>query len=132
MKYLLDTHTWIWWHNNPEKISPKALKIIANPKLHGELLLSAISCWEFCKLLEKNRLTLSVKGDTWMMKAFRELPLRVIGLTPEIAWHSATLPHPFHDDPADQIIVATARLEEAVLITYDKLIRHYPHVQTEW
>lgn len=132
MKYLLDTHAWVWWNLHPERLSSPVRQLIADPKSYDELLLSAISPWEFCKLLEKNRLTLSLRGDIWMKKAFEALCVRVVPLTPEISWHSTTLPSPFHDDPADQIIVATARLEEACLITRDQLIRDYPHVQTLW
>ena len=132
MRYLLDTHTWIWWHLHPENLSSRAHAIIANPKSYEELLLSAISTWELCKLLEKNKLRLSLQGDIWMKKAFEALPLRVVPITPGIAWQSTTLPQPFHDDPADQIIVATARSEEAVILTRDKLIQGYSHVKTVW
>lgn len=132
MKYLLDTHTWIWWNLNPNKISSRVREIISHPKNYEELLLSAISIWEFCKLLEKKKFTISMQGDTWIKKAFELLPLRVIPLSSEIAWHSTTLPTPFHNDPADQIIVATARTEQATLLTCDTLIKNYPHVQTVW
>jgi PIN domain nuclease of toxin-antitoxin system len=49
-----------------------------------------------------------------------------------IAYHSTTLPKPFHDDPADQIIVATAREKNAVILAKDKRILDYPHVQSIW
>jgi PIN domain nuclease of toxin-antitoxin system len=53
MKYLLDTHTWIWWNMNPGKLSKKVKMLISDTKGYEELLLSAISPWEFSKLLEK-------------------------------------------------------------------------------
>ena len=53
MKYLLDTHVWVWWQVNPKKISKKVLALLGSPSRYEELLLSAISPWEFCKLLEK-------------------------------------------------------------------------------
>jgi PIN domain nuclease of toxin-antitoxin system len=56
----------------------------------------------------------------------------VVGISPEISWLSTQLPPPFHDDPADQIIVATARAENAVLLSADRLLRAYPHVHTIW
>jgi PIN domain nuclease of toxin-antitoxin system len=52
MKYLLDTHTWIWWNMNPKKLSKKVKKLIHDTEGYDELLLSAISPWEFSKLLE--------------------------------------------------------------------------------
>ncbi len=132
MRYLLDTHTWIWWHLNPDKLSARTRTIIADNKNYEELLLSVISTWEFCKLMEKKKLRISLQGNLWMKRSFDLLPLRIVPLTPETVWHSTTLPQPFHDDPADQIIVATARFEEAVILTRDKLIQDYPHVQSVW
>jgi PIN domain nuclease of toxin-antitoxin system len=131
MKYLLDTHTWIWWHMRPEALSPQALQIIQGGK-YDSLLLSAISVWEFSKLLEKRRLTIACDGRDWIEKAIQIPKLRVVELSPEIAWQSTRLPSPFHDDPADQIIVATARSEDATLLTADRPLRAYPHVRTEW
>jgi PIN domain nuclease of toxin-antitoxin system len=129
-KYLLDTHIWIWWNAKPDALPEKAKQLIANGN-YDELLLSAISIWEFSKLLEKGRLKLSCDGLQWISQALKIPRLRIVDLTPEIAWQSTCLPQPFHDDPADQIIVATARNEKAILISADRLIRRYPHVRSE-
>lgn len=131
MKYLLDTHTWIWWNSRPDALSSRALKAIQDGK-YEELLLSAISVWEFSKLLEKKRLTLSIDGMRWIEQALQIPKLRLVSLTPEICWQSTVLPRPFHDDPADQMIVATARQESATILTSDQLIRKYPHVRSDW
>jgi hypothetical protein len=62
-----------------------------------------------------------------------EMPrLRLVPLTPAIACRSTTLPPPFHDDPADPIIVATARQENATVLTADQRIRAYPHCRSIW
>jgi PIN domain nuclease of toxin-antitoxin system len=53
MKYLLDTHTWVWWNMRPKNLSRKIAILIENEEEYEELLLSAISPWEFCKLLER-------------------------------------------------------------------------------
>lgn len=58
--------------------------------------------------------------------------LRLAPLSPRIAARSTTLPAPFHDDPADQLIVATAREENATILTMDRRIREYPHVGSLW
>ena len=131
MKYLLDTHVWIWWNSRPSALSVRALKLIQDFK-YDELLLSSISVWEVSKLLEKKRLTLACDGRDWIKTALDMPSLRLVDLSPEIAWQSTQLPQPFHDDPADQIIVATARVESAVIITADQLIRKYAHVKSEW
>lgn len=131
MKYLLDTHTWIWWNSRPTSLSHKVLKLIQDGK-YDELLLSAISVWEFAKLLEKKRLTLSCDGRLWIEKALEIPKLRLVELSPEISWNSTQLPRPFHEDPADQLIVATARVENATILTADHLIQKYQHVRSEW
>ena len=132
MKYLLDTHTWIWWHMNPGKLSNKVKGLIANPNNYDELLLSAISPWEFSKLLEKQQLGISCEPEDWLRQALAMPKFRLVPLSPVIACRSTSLPPPFHSDPADQIIVATARAENAVLLTKDDKIRKYRHMRSLW
>ena len=132
MNYLLDTHVWIWWHMAPARLSRKARSAIDHPENYESILLSAISLWEFCKLIEKGRLGISCDPEEWMAKALQMPKLRLVPLSPTIARRSTGLPQPFHGDPADQILVATARVENATIITKDRLIRDYPHTRTVW
>jgi len=132
IKYLLDTHTWIWWHSKPEKIPKKLLRIISAPEGDGTLLLSAISIWEFCKLVEKERLVLSINPQLWLDQALNMAGLFLIPLSPSIVLQSTRLPGNFHSDPADQIITACARNYNAVLLTKDERLLKYPHIKTMW
>lgn len=132
MKYLLDTHTWIWWHMNPAKLSATVLRLLSNPKAYDELLLSAISPWEFSKLLEQNRLGISCNPEDWLQKAMEMPNSRLIPMSPTLAYHSTALPQPFHQDPADQLIVASAREENATVLTKDPRILEYRHVKSLW
>ncbi len=132
MKYLLDTHTWVWWHMNPGKLSQKVKDIIMDVDGYDEILLSAISPWEFCKLLEKKRLGISCSPEDWLERAIDMPKLKLAHLSPLIAYRSTSLPQPFHDDPADQIIVATGRQENATILTKDEKILAYDHVQSIW
>lgn len=113
----------------PEKLSPKARKILIEAE---ELLLSAISPWEVCKLVAKNRLHLAISANLWIERALDTSRVRLVELSPEISFQSSNLPPPFHDDPADQIIMATARQEGATLITKDKQMRQYGFIRTIW
>ena len=131
MKVLLDTHVWIWWHMNQGKLSSRVRHLIEGAD-YEELLLSAISPWEFSKLLEKGRLGISCDPLDWLNRTLLMPKLRLVPISPGIAYHSTTLPPPFHDDPADQIIVATARDEDATLLTADERIRAYRHVKSIW
>jgi len=132
MKYLLDTHTWIWWHMNPSKLSKKVKQLMSKTEKYDELLLSAISPWEFCKLLEKNKIGISCNPEDWLITALNMPKFRLVALSPSIAYRSTVLPQPFHSDPGDQIIVATAREENAIILTKDKRIQNYNHVKSIW
>jgi len=132
VKYVLDTHVWVWWHMHPKKLSKRVRSIISHPDQYEELLLSAISPWEFSKLLEKKRIGISCDPAEWIREALEMPKLRLVPLTPTLSYRSTTLPPPFHEDPADQIIVATAREEKATVLTKDKLLQEYTHVRTVW
>jgi len=132
MRYLMDTHVWVWWNMHPEKLSQRVRALLSAPAKYEELLLSAISPWEFAKLLEKGRLGISCDAEEWIRQALEMSKLRLVPLTPVVAYRSTVLPSPFHDDPADQIIVATAREENATLLTSDDRIRSYPHCRSLW
>ncbi len=132
MNYLLDTHTWIWWNMHPEKLSSKVQALLSTPEHYEGILLSAISPWEFSKLLEKEKIGISCNPEEWISEALTMPKLRLVPLTPTIAYRSTSLPQPFHNDPGDQIIVATAREENATILTKDKFIQQYKHVRTFW
>ena len=132
MRYVLDTHVWIWWNMRPKKLSQKVRTLLSNPKHYEALLLSAISPWEFSKLLEKERIGISCNPEEWIAEALDMPKMRLVPLTPTIAYRSTSLPQPFHGDPADQIIVATAREENATILTKDKLIQNYKQVRCLW
>ena len=78
MKYLLDTHTWIWWNMHPAQLSKRAKELISDVKKYDELLLSAISPWEFSKLLEKERLGISCDPEMWIEQALQMPKLRLV------------------------------------------------------
>jgi PIN domain nuclease of toxin-antitoxin system len=113
-------------------LSQKVKRLIADSSTYEELLLSAISPWEFSKLLEKERFGISCDPEQWLRTALDMPKLRLVPLSPFLAYRSTVLPQPFHNDPADQIIVATAREEKAVLLTKDALLLKYKHVKSMW
>ena len=129
---MLDTHTWIWWHMNPQKLSQKVKRIVGNTDRYDEILLSAISPWEFSKLLEKKKIGISCDPEDWINSALDMPKFRLIPLSPVLAYRSTVLPQPFHSDPADQIIVATAREENATILTKDERILTYKNVRSLW
>ena len=132
MIYLMDTHVWVWWHTAPEKLSPAVRDTIINLDATDQLLMSVISVWEVAKLVEKNRLRLNIEIDQWVEQALNMSHFQLLPLSPEIAIESTRLPQPFHQDPSDQMIVASARLFDATVLTVDQQILSYPHVRVLW
>jgi PIN domain nuclease of toxin-antitoxin system len=125
---VLDTHIWIWWVRNDPQLPPRHYSYILSEESRG-LGVSAISLWEIAMLVARGRLMLPIPCVDWLNRALTARGVRVIELTPEIAWQSMSLPGKFHRDPADQIIVATARVHDCPLVTLDAKIRQYAHVQ---
>lgn len=124
---LLDTHVWVWWvHDDP---MPRGLRTTIEVRAREGLAVSAISCWEVAKLVERGRLHLPLDLHDWLDLALNPSGVSLIPLSPRIAGDSTRLPGDFHRDPADQIIVATARLHDFPLATCDEKIRGYPHVR---
>jgi PIN domain nuclease of toxin-antitoxin system len=128
---VLDTHIWVWWINGSNELSNSKLQLIESSKEEG-LAVSAISCWEVAKLVEKQRLKLTIAVDEWVERALAYPGVTLLPLESQIAVCSTQLPQPFHNDPADQIIVATARRLDCRLATDDERILKYPHVKLAW
>jgi PIN domain nuclease of toxin-antitoxin system len=132
MRTLLDTHTWLWWATEDRRLSKRAQSAIARSQRAGDVWVSLISIWELAKKIEKNQLVLDRPLDQWLDAATMMTGLHLAELTRPILVESCQLPQPFHGDPADQIIVATARHENAVLITRDGSMRSYSYVRSLW
>lgn len=126
---LLDTHVWVWWVHGDERLTSSQSETIQASE-EDVIGVSAISCWEVAKLVENARLELPVSLEKWFEQALSYPGVRIIELTPEIAIESTHLPGEFHRDPADQIIVATARVHNCPLVTSDERILDYSHVKT--
>ena len=129
MDLLLDTHVWIWLSLEKKKsLSAKSKKAI-NAADHKWI--SAISCWELAKLVEKKRIGFSIPTLTWIRRSLNQFNIKVADLSPEIAVESTVL-RGFHSDPADQIIAATSRILSLPLVTSDKQMLAYQELDTIW
>ena len=126
---VLDTHIWVWWVHGDTSLTDQQVAWLQQYETQG-LGVCAISCWEIAKLVEYNRIVLPSPVDEWMGMALLYPGIRFLNLTPQIAIESTQLPAGFHKDPADQIIVATARIHNYPLLTVDARILDYEHVET--
>ncbi|GKT08900.1 type II toxin-antitoxin system VapC family toxin [Desulforhabdus sp. TSK] len=125
---VLDTHIWVWWVHGDPQLTRQQVEAIhaAEADLIG---VNAISVWEVAKLVEYNRLKLPCPLCDWFDEALSYPGVHLVELSPEIAIESTRLPGEFHRDPADQIIVATARIYDCRLVTSDSKILNYPYVK---
>lgn len=128
---VLDTRVLIWWINDPKKLSKKAREIIDQEKHREEnILVSSISTLEIYRLVKNGKLQLINDIDSWLEKIESLPAVKFIPIDNKVAIASINLPDFSHKDPADRIIIATAQIMGAVLITSDKKILNYKHVQT--
>ena len=128
---VLDTHIWIWWVNGSAELSPRKGQILESRQADG-FGVSIMSCWEIAKLVEKGRLTLAMPVGQWIDQALGYPGIRLLPLDPKIAVASTQLPQPFHNDPADQIITATAPEMDCPIAMDDGRIPAYAHVKLAW
>ena len=125
---VLDTHRWVWGVDNNARLTQKHQDWIQQYQSQG-LGVSIIYCWEVAKLVELGRLTLSLAVDEWLAAALADAGVQQLELTIPIIIESTKLTG-FHRHPADQIIVATAKIHECPVLMADAKILAFPEVQT--
>jgi PIN domain nuclease of toxin-antitoxin system len=128
---LLDTHALIWWVNG-DPMSPRATSAMAVELEGGEIAISSITAWEIAMLTTRGRLSLSIDVTTWLAAIQQIERVKFVAIDNEIAVDAVELPGEFHKDPADRLIVATARKLRVPIVTADQKITGYPHVRTIW
>ena len=130
---LLDTHAAIWIVRN-ERLAPRAAEAMnAAHQAAGTVFISPITAWEVGLLASRNRLNLLMTPQRWFARLLEVPGMRLAELSPDILIASSFLPGTPPRDPADRIILATAREHGATLITRDGLLLKYGqdgHVST--
>ncbi len=122
MNALLDTHALVWWVDGSKKLAREQSRATERAARSGALFLSEISFWEIAMLVEAGRLTFRVPLDEWLERAAAAPAVQRIGITPAVACEVVALTSTRNWDPADRIIVATARVLGARLVTSDSRI----------
>jgi PIN domain nuclease of toxin-antitoxin system len=129
---VLDTHVWVWWLSDPQKLPTRARRTVTEAAGDQAVYISSISAWEIALLAARGRLTFTMDAQDWIAKS-EALPfLHFVPVDNSIAVRSARLAEPFHNDPADRIIVATAITMGVPVVTSDAKIGKYPHVKAIW
>jgi PIN domain nuclease of toxin-antitoxin system len=122
---LLDTHAAIWITEDQPLASMAVEAIDAAYRMGSEVFVSAITAWEVGLLVSRNRLSLIARPELWFRRLLAIPGIRLAGLSPEILFASSFLPGTPPRDPADRILLATARDLGATLITRDRLLLNY-------
>lgn len=128
MSLLLDTHVWIWSQELPEQIGPNAKQRLADAS--EPLYVATISTLEIARLLHLDLLALKGSLSQWVAESIEAMGCISIELSHAIAAAAYDLPGEFHKDPADRLLVATARVQDLTLLTADDRILGYPHVRS--
>ena len=129
---LLDTHAWVWWVNGQPSLSRKADRSIQQAARSAGVYVSSISVWEITQLAARGRLELTMDVESWVAKSEAMPFLHFVPVDNAIALKSVRLLEPLHNDPADRMIIATSTILGFPLVTRDKRILDYPHVNTIW
>ena len=118
-RLLVDTHTLIWMVEGAPQLGARAARALNEAGWENRIMVSAITPWEIALLTSKGRLKLGADAMQWVRAALARQGVRMAPLEPEIAVASTRLPFEMQADPADRILVATARHIGATLVTAD-------------
>ena len=125
MNLLLDTHVWIWSQECPERLGERTRRRILDPT--RSLNVCTVSTLEIARLIASGALALDGRLTQWVERSIELLQAHTIEVSHAIAIAAYALPADFHKDPADRILVATARTCGLELLTADERILDYPH-----
>ncbi len=130
---LLDTHVLLWWAGIEEsRLSKPATRRIEAELDHGGLVVSAISVWEISHLLASRRISIELPLPEWIEEISAISRLQFVPIDNRIAIEANQLPGRLHRDPADRMIIATARILDLEVLTADAKILDYDQVRAVW
>ena len=129
MRHLLDTGVWLRAVNQPQTIPAGALRLLQTPReMFG---LAAISLWEVGKKVQAGKLSLPKDLPGWFTDALAS-NIELLALTGDVVTDAMRLPEFPNRDPADELIVATARVHKLTLLTTDTKLKDYRHARIHY
>lgn len=120
---VLDTHVWIWWMLGDLRLKAAERDALDGLPADQRPVLCSISLWEFGTLVDLGRVEIDIGIEAWLQVAASPATVRIQSITPRIMAEMNRLPARFQRDPADRLIVATARALKLPLATHDRMIR---------
>lgn len=128
MKYLLDTHTFIWWDAEPNRLPAKVLALCQNPS--NQLFLSVASIWEMQIKHQLGKLVFNTSLDLLISQQIENNNILLLPVKPTHIFSLSDLPT-IHKDPFDRLLISQARYEQTTLLSGDSMFADYP-VEVVW
>lgn len=122
MKYLLDTHIFLWWITDNSKLDEKLRSIISDKK--NELFLSSASIWEMMIKSKLNKLDLPDNPRAFIKEQVELNSINILNVTMDHSFETYGLPD-LHKDPFDRMLVAQAKFEDLIIISTDSFVKQY-------
>jgi PIN domain nuclease of toxin-antitoxin system len=122
MRFIVDTHVWLWWNQEPERLSKPAQDLLENPE--NQVCLSAASVWEMAIKHGLGKLRLPQPIRQYVLTRVARDGHLILDITGAHALESSNLP-PHHRDPFDRMLIAQARIERIPILTADPMLRKY-------
>jgi PIN domain nuclease of toxin-antitoxin system len=126
VRILLDTCTVIFIAQDPDRLSQTARELLVDKD--NAVFASVVTAGELACLVERKRVVLSRHWKIWFRDCVERNGWNLLPLTIDIMEEAYSLPEPIHRDPVDRILIAASRVEDMTIITTDRLILAYPHV----
>jgi len=128
VRLLLDTHVWIWSQQEPDRLGVRTRGLLVSPEHENHL--STVSTLELSRLSAAGAVVPSITLREWVERSVEALQASTLAVSHEIALEAYALPEPFHKDPADRVLVATARCHDLTMVTADERILSYRGVRS--
>ena len=122
MSVVLDTHAWVWWMEGDSRLGRKTLRALDELPESERPVLCDVSIWEIATLLALGRWNCQLPFESWLEKATHARTVTVAPITSAVGVELTRLPASLHKDPADRIIISTARALKLPLLTLDRRI----------
>jgi len=122
VKYLLDTHIFLWWITDNPKLHSDIRDIISNKS--NEVFLSSASIWEMMIKSKLNKINISENPRVFIKEQVALNSVNILNITMEHSLETFSLPE-IHKDPFDRMLDAQARVEKLTIITTDSFIKQY-------
>ena len=122
MSVVLDTHAWVWWIEGDNRLGRKTLRALDELPQSERPIVCDVSIWEIATLLALGRWNCELPFESWLEKATHSRTVTVVPITAVVGVELTRLPADLHKDPADRIIISTARTLKLPLLTLDRRI----------